>query len=755
MIIDGVLGSEAIDSSGEVLDVRGADISDVEKGTCLLNWEHLPGEKSATTLVGVVLAAKKIFSREDCENDRQRMYWDEIKLPYIYGVCRLYDGAGHEEAKRIAAIIRDHAANNEPIVCRYSVEGATLRKEDNKLSSSVVRRVAVTVKPCNRTAISGLIEDPNAPAGFDKKPVKERVRDLLDFDVAEKSESSDPLLQRLGRSSAIICNPIIEDPLVKASVAGSGAAAPATLVGGAALQREDLGPKKKHSIAAQAAAAIRDFGGKHFNRSEFRTFAKTLMPEASDEFLDHFSDMAEDYHVKRSQLKKVETVPEMEVSIARMHALDIQLRKAASDLMVTDFGTSNVPSVHSVDYSAEGKWYRAGRLALHRGNLHHLEDYHGLMQRFFPEGPASADTLSKVHGHKISPHMKVDAASMKEQEKPGSGKTTPHPVDISAGARRPRPASVFEYHRAGHDKPHTLEAHGGKYLLDGEELTHPEMQTILDNRRSGAATIRYKSGAPTQVEKIQKMEVLFDTLMKTANEGGLDEDALLQHARAAEAAGHLPAGYAAAFTKHLYEDPMTPGLGNKKAWTNFSAKNKPGTYIQMDGNDFSAINNSFGHEAGDSAIKAFGSAARDAMNEAVGQENGKLFRNGGDEFVAHVPSQEHAALFSRALSQKLQGIAPIGGVHQLSMSYGFGHNPQVADAALYEAKKQKINPATGGRAHKVGQVPNLAHSLVPGSEGALPVHDQQHSMMHEQMKKPPSAMPAAPLPKQPQPKLAA
>jgi hypothetical protein len=91
-------------------------------------------------------AAKKIYKRDDCENDRQRKYWDEVKLPFIYGICRLYDGAGHEEAKRIAAIIRDHAANNEPIVCRYSVEGATLNKEDNRLLESVVRRVAVTVK---------------------------------------------------------------------------------------------------------------------------------------------------------------------------------------------------------------------------------------------------------------------------------------------------------------------------------------------------------------------------------------------------------------------------------------------------------------------------------------------------------------------------------------------------------------------------------------------------------------------------------
>ena len=38
MTLDGILGSAAIDSSGEILDVEGADISDWERGRMLLNW---------------------------------------------------------------------------------------------------------------------------------------------------------------------------------------------------------------------------------------------------------------------------------------------------------------------------------------------------------------------------------------------------------------------------------------------------------------------------------------------------------------------------------------------------------------------------------------------------------------------------------------------------------------------------------------------------------------------------------------------
>jgi hypothetical protein len=181
MIIDGVLGSQCVDSSGEVLDVEGADIQDLEEGRGVLNYEHKGAEdkdSNGQEIVGKIVTAKKIFSEKDCETSRQVAFWKKVKHPFIYGVCRLYDGAGHEGAKALAAQIRDHHANSEPILVRFSVEGSTLEKDGNVLKRSVIRRVALTLKPCNRTADSGLIEDPNAPTGFDKKPVS-RVGDIL------------------------------------------------------------------------------------------------------------------------------------------------------------------------------------------------------------------------------------------------------------------------------------------------------------------------------------------------------------------------------------------------------------------------------------------------------------------------------------------------------------------------------------------------------------------------------------------------
>jgi diguanylate cyclase (GGDEF)-like protein len=204
MIIDGVMGSQCIDSSGEVLDVDGADISDLEEGRGVLNYEHKGAEdkdSNGQEIVGKIITAKKIFKEADCDNTRERAYWQKVKHPFIYGVCRLYDGAGHEGAKALAAQIRDHHANSEPILVRFSVEGSTLEKEGNVLKRSVIRRVALTLKPCNRTADSGLVEDPNAPRGFDKKPVQ-RVNDILVglTDDAKKMEHEHPLYQKLGGS---------------------------------------------------------------------------------------------------------------------------------------------------------------------------------------------------------------------------------------------------------------------------------------------------------------------------------------------------------------------------------------------------------------------------------------------------------------------------------------------------------------------------------------------------------------------------
>jgi predicted signal transduction protein with EAL and GGDEF domain len=60
-------------------------------------------------------------------------------------------------------------------------------------------------------------------------------------------------------------------------------------------------------------------------------------------------------------------------------------------------------------------------------------------------------------------------------------------------------------------------------------------------------------------------------------------------------------------------------MGNKFAHEDFKNRSasKGGIHLAMDANDFKSINDKYGHETGDTAIKALGSAMRGAMDEAA------------------------------------------------------------------------------------------------------------------------------------------
>ncbi len=290
MVLDGVLASEAIDSSGEILDIKGADISDLVEGKGILNWEH-NGDQGSQDIVGKIIYAKKIFSEKDCDNDRELEFYHKVRLPLIYGIGRLFDGSGHPNAVALAAQIRDYLANDEPIIVGFSIEGSTLESKDKRLLRTVCRKAALTVKPCNKSCVVGVVEDPNAPKGFKQKP----------DDSLKLNEH--PNYTRLG-GSELQFNPVLDGDVLqralakvesvrKALEAGNYNVAPSAMTGGAALQVEDRSLHLAH-LRNQARAALRDWDRK----TPFREVLKHKLPEASDDFIDRFSNLVDNYTMK-------------------------------------------------------------------------------------------------------------------------------------------------------------------------------------------------------------------------------------------------------------------------------------------------------------------------------------------------------------------------------------------------------------------------------------------------------------------------
>jgi diguanylate cyclase (GGDEF)-like protein len=1203
MLLEGIFSSELVDSSGEVVSLEGMDISSMEEGKGVVNWEHLSASDGAgKEVVGKVIYVKKIFKASDCDNDSQRYFFRESRYkPYLYGIVRLFDAAGHHEAQDLAAQIRDYESHDEKCLVGFSIEGSTIEKEGNYIKSSIARRVALTVQPANKGAIARVLLDPTPPEGFDK---------IDRTDLAKQELFQDPNNKKVGRGFALAYNPIVGTKrnaevstikqilalkvLQKAITAGSTDVAPSSLTGGAALQKEDLGRLYTGSVLA----AARDYS-KPWDRSDFKKYLKSCLdkaqlPDVSDSFLDHFADIAEAWKLKKSvddvvqplrknailaspsesvieedrseipptppktltfrgkkvrpnpaqkgvtldakkgvlktpmgsfklhnpateapevhqhfmdlmnsphthkimsealagwhrvhQLNKAGELPEevpltatilstcsgnrpvpltelqtvrivdamrnsgmdirqpgfekimphlraldkpdvlpeagkeaigkdpayyignkigvergpsgeklgepneagrfpgelktisplladtiknlsqyykvhgglmdlikrhktdmasgiqelMDSKNARQkwntrraalirqgkpdpgeykgmnipgiklktglyaygmmggsgsivpdthfirHMVGLDTRKDASTLLylkkllwdpknyhviqayndwyrknhpafkwmanhpefskyfdkpedatfpafwanwiniapyerklgtsaekqakntgsthapywaaiepavnqalkrlgksdsfdssmplraalimqhyVRDYGeipaqllyyaylvpklldaakhrqdranannflkktlalqealidlrkdirnviegghSVQLPDVYRVELSDNEGQHPAGRFMISRGKLHHLEDYHGLLDAMIPEGTVNASTISKIHGLMLSPKFTVSEHPMTVEH---LEQTAPRQVMITKLPEPKRPG-VFSYFRPGMVRPHLVEFTPNGAALDGTTLSHDELGLMLQNARNGKAIIKWGGD-----EALQKKEP--GAFPYNWEDGSImDIDEALQHVRAAVAAGILSPSVERSMTRHIYEDDMIPGVGNKRAATKFREQGRPGVYASIDANSFKHINDTYGHNTGDDAIKSLGAALRTAS-----QKTGttKLFRPGGDEFMAWAPTHEDMARMLHHAREHVNALPPIAGQHCQSFSVGVGDTFDTADAALNMAKERKKDPITGQKLYHPGTEPNLGHSLLPGYEGPL------------------------------------
>lgn len=151
--IDGIGSSQAIDTAGEIVDLHGLDCSSLLGGA--FNWEHKSDVPAQ--LVGKILDFKKIFSEEDCDNERHRKYWSKCQIPFLYVMGRLRDDK-NDSAKEVAGhFLDDFEHPSEPPSVGFSVEGAKIHKEGMTITRSIARKVTITNQPANKTCVAELV----------------------------------------------------------------------------------------------------------------------------------------------------------------------------------------------------------------------------------------------------------------------------------------------------------------------------------------------------------------------------------------------------------------------------------------------------------------------------------------------------------------------------------------------------------------------------------------------------------------------
>ena len=268
------------------------------------------------------------------------------------------------------------------------------------------------------------------------------------------------------------------------------------------------------------------------------------------------------------------------------------------------------------------------------------------------------------------------------------------------------PPRVYSYFRTGMEHAQELKFEDGKATLDGYELSNEELLRLMDNVKQKRATL----DVPSNFDNIQKSEL--EDMFKAANSPELYQ--ALGQMRNAVKTGGLHPDALKVITGHVFKDSMVPAVGNRKAYEDFLSRPRPGVHIHLDANDFGSINKQHGFKAGDEAIKAYGTAIRNAVDESVGRKNAKVFRVGGDEVMLHVPSHEHAAKFVRNLKSHFDKIPAVGGTHKISASIGVGESPETAEHGLIQAKTAKKSMG-----YTLGQAKTHAYSSIPGHEGHL------------------------------------
>lgn len=239
MKLRGIFSAEAPDKSGEVVSIKGIDISAVDAGTAFVNSEH---QQDFAKTVGKITKAKKIFEAKDCADIfEKRMFESVNRVPILVGEVELFDDEDHEEAKAIANIAKHFAKRKEPLNFGWSVEGAIVNREGPMINKSIMRKVAITASPCNAAAQAEVMSE----LSKSEREVYERISSNV---KTENTISSNFGCEVVDEAPSQIADTINQlqvkvQKLQKALEAGMAMGGPSGSTQGAALQTQGVKPK--------------------------------------------------------------------------------------------------------------------------------------------------------------------------------------------------------------------------------------------------------------------------------------------------------------------------------------------------------------------------------------------------------------------------------------------------------------------------------------------------------------------------------
>lgn len=217
--VKGLASTEDIDAQNEVIVQKGLDISHLESGLGLFNYDHLRGPEN---VVGQITTATQKSEGLFVEG---YLFKEQPKAQAIHNIMKSLDKSNNRRLK-------------------MSIEGKVLKRKGNKILKAKVMNVALTLNPINGNTYAEFAKsfaaanDMTEDTKVSMSAGEESVLSSSDTDSSLSSNMEKGFIDLELRLEKI-------ENIIKSLATGNYNAAPSTLTQGAALSQESLDKKKK------------------------------------------------------------------------------------------------------------------------------------------------------------------------------------------------------------------------------------------------------------------------------------------------------------------------------------------------------------------------------------------------------------------------------------------------------------------------------------------------------------------------------